>query len=410
MIKQLTPYRCPKTVSQLAEQINALVSQRWTIMEVCGGQTNSIIKHGLDQLLAPSVTFIHGPGCPVCVTPSETLSQAITLAQRPNTILCTFGDMLRVPTDAQEQVQSLLAAKALGGKVQVIYSPEEAVALAEAEPNKDIVLFAVGFETTTPATAIAALQAQTKNLKNFFMLIAHVQVPPALYALISTPEHSIDAFLAAGHVCTIMGAHTYPAIAEQGNLPIVITGFEPVDILQGVLAAVMQLEKGEAHLENKYPRYVNTEGNRAAQTIINRVYMPANQNWRGLGEIENSGWTLQPEFKHFDAQQLLSEEKTKIYQGLSLHGEQSITSTASSTDYEKQPSQKIPDCQAGTVLTGKLKPCDCPHFGNLCQPQHPLGAPMVSDEGACATYFRYREPEITDESPPTMTVTDLLNA
>lgn len=379
MKNPLSPYRCPKRVTEIAEKIHATAKQPWTIMEVCGGQTNSIVKHGLDQLLAPSVNFIHGPGCPVCVTPSQTLSQAIALSQRPNTILCTFGDMLRVPTDRDQPVKSLLAAKAQGAQVQVIYSPEEAVTLAEQQPHKDIVLLAVGFETTTPATAIAAISALNKGLNNFFMLVAHVQVPAALKALISTPDHHIDAFLAAGHVCTIMGTQDYPAISAQGRLPIVITGFEPVDILEGVFAAVHQLENNKACVENKYTRYVSYAGNIAAQKIVHTVYRPATQLWRGLGEMPESGWQLKPAFQHFSAEQLLTD---------SVQHHNTPTQQPPVT----VPPQTTQNCQAGAVLTGKLKPCDCPHFGKGCRPQHPLGAPMVSDEGACAAYFHYRDP------------------
>jgi hydrogenase expression/formation protein HypD len=319
------------------------------------------------------------------VTPAEIITQAITLAQQPNTIVCTFGDMLRVPTESAERA-SLLSAKAQGANVKAIYSPEEAVDLAKKHPDQRVVLLAVGFETTTPATAIAALSAKQQGLENFYLLVSHVRVPPALAALISTPDHNIDAFLAAGHVCTIMGTTEYEPIVQSGHLPIVITGFEPVDILRGVLAAVQQLERQQAHVDNAYQRYVCESGNPAAQAIIEQVYTPTDQHWRGLGMIPNSGWALRPDFKAFDATTLLSD--------------------LSQAPVDSQWTHAAPSCQAGAILTGKLKPCECPHFGTLCQPQHPLGAPMVSEEGACAAYFHHRgivpfksEPSSNEQAP-----------
>lgn len=383
----LSAYRCPETVATLAQQIHQTATQPWTIMEVCGGQTNSIVRYGLDQLLSPAITFIHGPGCPVCVTPAEIITHAITLAQRPNTMLCTFGDMLRVPTGDLTRPQTLLTAKAQGAQVRAIYSPEEAVTLAEQTPSQTIVLLAVGFETTTPATALAAMSAKAKGLSNFFMLVSHVRVPPALAALTRTADHQIDALLAAGHVCTIMGTQEYDPLVQRSKLPIVVTGFEPVDILRGVLAAVKQLEDSQYALENQYPRYVQAAGNTAAQQIINTVYQTQDQRWRGLGKIARSGWQFKPEYQYLDATQLLNRPQT--------HDKK----TPQPTDCDQAPAP-AKSCQAGAVLTGKLKPCDCPHFGTACQPKHPLGAPMVSDEGACAAYFHHRRPTQAAASPP----------
>jgi len=394
------PYRCPKKVTALADQIRQSATRTWSIMEVCGGQTNSIVRYGLDQLLTPAVQFIHGPGCPVCVTPETIIAQAIAIARRPDTILCTFGDMLRVPTaetwghnpnapnNVANSPETLLMAKAQGAQVQPIYSPIEAVSIAEGNPSKTVVFLAVGFETTTPATALAAISAKTKGLTNFYMLVSHVRVPPALASLINTQEHHIDALLAAGHVCTVMGTHEYVPLVRQGRLPIIVTGFEPVDILYGVLAAITQLEDRRYALENQYPRYVSDSGNDAAQRIIHQVYQTRDQDWRGLGKIPDSGWQLKPEYQHLDATSLFTKKSLfkKDFQEMGQAPySSSNNNTASPYTYPAGAT-----CQAGGVLTGKLKPNQCPHFGTRCQPKHPLGAPMVSDEGACAAYFHHR--------------------
>lgn len=329
-------------------------------MEVCGGQTHSILKSGLENLLPNSISIVHGPGCPVCVTPLEMIEKAIALASMPNVIFTSFGDMLRVPGNSTD----LLHVKANGGDVRIVYSPLDAVAIAQKNPDKEVVFFAVGFETTAPANAMAVWQAHKNNVKNFSILCSHVLVPPAMEAILSFSANRVQGFLAAGHVCAIMGYEEYVPLAEKYHVPIVVTGFEPVDILQGILMLTTQLEQGRHELENQYARIVKRKGNRSAQEMIVKVFEISNRRWRGIGEIPKSGYRLKSEFAHYDAE---------IKFGIA-----SINTQESSV------------CIAGNVLRGINKPFECAAFGKECVPEHPLGAPMVSSEGACAAYYHYR--------------------
>ena len=363
-MKYLDEFRDANVVKNLSVAIHQITRHRWTIMEVCGGQTHSIVRYGLDRLLPPEIALIHGPGCPVCVTPIELIDTACELTKLPDVIFCSFGDMLRVPGTHED----LLKVKAQGGDVRIIYSPLDAVALAQANPSRQVVVFAVGFETTAPAQAMAILQAQRMKLENFFVLVAHVLVPPAMEALLSSPENCVQGFLAAGHVCTIMGYDMYEPIIRKFQVPIVVTGFEPVDILEGVNMVVHQLEEGRSVVENQYARSVHRSGNLEAQKIINEVFEPSSRNWRGIGTIPNSGLQLRPAFAQFDALQHFHDRIRP-------------------TDATPSPSS---ECQSGQILQGLIKPSDCPAFGTRCTPDHPLGAPMVSSEGACAAYFHYR--------------------
>ncbi len=363
-MKYVDEYRDPKAVEALSREIHQITRHPWTIMEVCGGQTHSIVRYGLDCLLPPEINLIHGPGCPVCVTPIELIDTACELAKLPDVIFCSFGDMLRVPGAYED----LLNVKAQGGDVRIIYSPLDAVALAQENPSRQIVIFAVGFETTAPAQAMAILQAQRMELHNFFVLVAHVLVPPAMEALLSSPENRVQGFLAAGHVCTIMGYNMYEPICKTYQVPIVVSGFEPVDILEGVKMVVTQLEEGRSVVENQYSRSVHRSGNLEAQKIIEEVFEPSTRNWRGIGNIPNSGFQLRPTFARFDALQQFHDR---------IHLTTAKTSPTS-------------ECQSGRILQGLMKPSECPAFGTRCTPDHPLGAPMVSSEGACAAYYRYR--------------------
>jgi hydrogenase expression/formation protein HypD len=329
-------------------------------MEVCGGQTHAIVKFGLDELLPKQVTLIHGPGCPVCVTPVELIDKAVEIAARQEVIFCSFGDMLRVPGSHGD----LLSVKARGGDVRVVYSPLDAVKLAEQSPHRQVVFFGVGFETTAPATAMAVYRAAQKNLENFSLLVSHVLVPPAIEAILRSSDCRVQGFLAAGHVCTIMGYEEYVPLAAKYRVPIVVTGFEPLDILQGILMCLEQLEGGRAEVENQYRRAVRQEGNRPAQQLIRQIFQPIARKWRGIGEIPRSGLGLSTAYERFDAEQRFGVAGTRV----------------------EEPSE----CQSGLVLQGKIKPPECPAFGKMCNPEHPLGAPMVSSEGACAAYYRYR--------------------
>lgn len=365
-MKFLDEYRDGELAQQLAREIHRITTRPWNIMEVCGGQTHAIVKFGIDELLPKQITLIHGPGCPVCVTPLEMIDKALEIAARPDVIFTSFGDMLRVPGSTTD----LLSVKAKGGDVRMVYSPLDAVKLAEQSPTKEVVFFGVGFETTAPATALAVFQAAQRGLKNFSMLISHVLVPPAIEALMSSPDCRVQAFLAAGHVCAVMGYEEYPPLAAKYGVPIVVTGFEPLDILQGVLMCVQQLESGRAEVENQYTRAVNPQGNQPAQQLVREVFRIVPRKWRGVGEIPASGLGLKSDFAMFDAEQ-------KFH--LAEH-------------HVDEPE----DCLSGQVLQGILKPHQCPAFGRKCTPEHPLGATMVSSEGACAAYYRYRRHDATE--------------
>jgi hydrogenase expression/formation protein HypD len=329
-------------------------------MEICGGQTHTIVRSGIEQILPPSLTLVHGPGCPVCVTPLETIDRSIAIASRGDVLFTSFGDMLRVPGSSKD----LLSVKAEGGDVRIVYSPLDAVRLAVENPGKNVVFFAVGFETTAPANAMAAVQALKQGLKNFFLLTAHVLVPPAIRAILSSPVNRVQGFLAAGHVCTVMGYEEYLPLASEYHIPIVVTGFEPVDILQGILMTVKQLEAGRTEVENQYSRSVRREGNPAARALLSEVFEVTDRQWRGIGPIPASGYRLNERYRRLDAELMF--------------GVGHVTARESS------------DCIAGSILRGIKKPHDCPVFGTRCTPEHPLGAPMVSSEGACAAYHRYR--------------------
>ena len=359
-MKYLDEYRDAALVRRYGTTIAREMTRPWTIMEICGGQTHAIVRFGLDQLLPSTLTLVHGPGCPVCVTPVALIDKACLVALRPEVIFCSFGDMLRVPGSARD----LLSVKAEGGDVRVVYSPLDAVSLAREHPDKEVVFFAVGFETTAPANAMAVYQAAQQELKNFSLLVSHVLVPPAMRAILSAPDHRIQGFLAAGHVCTVMGFREYEPLAERYRVPIVVTGFEPADLLQGVLMCVRQLEQGRTAVENQYTRSVQRDGNASAQRLIRKIFTTVQRDWRGIGEIPASGLALQDEYAAFDAEKRFD-----------LH------STGS------EPSR---ECISGLVLRGQKKPVECPAFGTRCTPEKPLGAPMVSSEGACAAYFRYR--------------------
>jgi len=359
-MKYLDEYRDAAGAHKLAAEIHRVVTRPWTLMEVCGGQTHAIVKFGIDELLPAQLRLIHGPGCPVCVTPLEVIEKALEIASRPNVIFTSFGDMLRVPGKSED----LLSVKARGGDVRVVYSPLDAVKLAEQNPAREVVFFGVGFETTAPATAMAVYQAAKKGLQNFSLLVSHVLVPPAMEALLSSPDCQVQAFLAAGHVCTVMGFEEYPPIAAKYRVPIVVTGFEPLDILHGILMCVQQLESGRAEVENQYSRSVQRVGNKPAQQLIREVFQVIPRKWRGVGEIPRSGLGLAEAYAAYDAERRF---------GLAA--------------------QEVPEpeeCISGLVLQGLKKPHECPAFGGVCTPEHPLGATMVSSEGACAAYYLYR--------------------
>jgi hydrogenase expression/formation protein HypD len=354
-------FRNPELARDLVRKIKSLTTQKWRIMEVCGGQTHSIIKYGIDQLLADDIELIHGPGCPVCVTPLAYIDKALAIAAQPNVIFCSFGDMLRVPSSHQD----LLSLKAQGADIRIVYSPLDALAIAEQSPDKEVVFFGVGFETTAPTTALAAYQARLKQLKNFSLLICHVRVPPVMEALLATKNHRVQGFLGAGHVCSIMGFHEYAPICTQHKMPIVVTGFEPVDILQGIYLCVKQLEEGRFAVENQYARIVKEAGNLPAQALMQKVFNVVNRSWRGLGEIENSGLALNSDYDEWNAENRFSVGEINT--------------------------QEPAACRSGDVLQGLIKPAQCAEFGTTCTPEHPLGATMVSSEGACAAYYRYRQ-------------------
>jgi hydrogenase expression/formation protein HypD len=365
-MKFVCEYRNEKTAREYASAIALITTQPWTIMEICGGQTHSIVKYGIDELLPPEITLIHGPGCPVCVTAIELIDRAIALSHLSNIIFCSFGDMLRVPGGDRD----LLSAKAEGADVRLVYSPLDCLNLAKENRDRQVVFFAVGFETTSPATAMAVYQARQQNIDNFSILTAHVLVPPAMEAILLSPNCIVGGFLAAGHVCTIVGYREYEAIAKKYHVPIVVTGFEPVDILQGIYMCVRQLESGKAECENQYARSVRREGNQTAQKLIKEVFEVIPRQWRGIGEIFQSGLGLREKYARFDASKRFHSELDFV-EGDRLN-------------YQTE-------CISGEIMQGIKKPHDCHAFGKNCTPEHPLGAPMVSSEGACAAYYRYRQ-------------------
>jgi len=358
-MRYIDEYRNATSAEKLMNDIRNVVTRSWTIMEICGGQTHTIVKSGIGDLLPSNLTLVHGPGCPVCVTPLELIDKAVAIASQSDIIFTSFGDMLRVPGSEKD----LLTVKAAGGDVRVVYSPLDALKLAQQNPEKKIVFFAVGFETTAPANAMSVWQARQLNLKNFSILCSHVLVPPAIEAILSSPANHVQGFLAAGHVCTVMGYEEYIPLASKYRVPIVITGFEPVDILQGILMTVKQLEEGRIEVENQYARAVRKEGNRSAQELLQKVFETTDRSWRGIGTIPKSGYRLRDEFAAYDAE--------NVFDVAAIH------------------TQESPLCIAGQVMQGFKKPHDCSAFGVQCTPEHPLGAPMVSSEGACAAYFHY---------------------
>ena len=368
-MKFIDEYRDARSARKYADLIARSVTKPWTIMEVCGGQTHTIAKFGVEALLPTGITLAHGPGCPVCVTPIETIDKAVAIASRRDVIFTSFGDMLRVPGSSHD----LLSAKAAGADVRIVYSPLDAVKLASQIPGKNVVFFAVGFETTAPANAMAVWQASKMGLRNFSILCSHVLVPPAIETILSSPSNRVNAFLAAGHVCTVMGFKEYIPLAAKYHVPIVVTGFEPADILQGIHMAILQLECGEAKVENQYSRAVRREGNVAAQHLMTEVFEIAHRNWRGIGEIPNSGYRLRLAYERFDAERRFDVERIRA------------------SDSE--------ECIAGLILRGIQKPEQCPAFGNRCTPLHPLGAPMVSSEGTCAAYHRYSRINSSESAP-----------
>jgi hydrogenase expression/formation protein HypD len=358
-MKYLDEYRNQEVAEKLLDEIRRVVTKPWVLMEVCGGQTHSIVKYGLDRLLPDGVELVHGPGCPVCVTSLEMIDKAHAIASRPDVVFCSFGDMLRVPGSKSD----LLMLKSRGADIRVVYSPIDCLKIARANPGKKVVFFAIGFETTAPANAMAVWQAQQQGVKNFSVLVSHVLVPPAISALLESPLNRVQGFLGPGHVCTVVGYREYEPLAERYHVPVVVTGFEPIDILEGTLMLLRQLEAGMAKVENQYPRVVRPDGNPAAQEIVGKVFEVCDRKWRGVGLIPKSGYQLRGEFRDHDAE--------------TLFGVEQITTQESSL------------CISGLVLQGVKKPHDCPAFGTLCTPEQPLGATMVSAEGACAAYYAY---------------------
>ncbi|MFI9722190.1 hydrogenase formation protein HypD [Streptomyces sp. NPDC052396] len=359
-MKYLEEFQDPGLARRLLDEIHATVTRPWALMEVCGGQTHSIIRHGIDQLLPEQVELIHGPGCPVCVTPLEVIDKALAIAARPEVIFCSFGDMLRVPGTEGD----LFRVKSAGGDVRVVYSPLDALETARRHPDRQVVFFGIGFETTAPANAMAVHQARRLGIGNFSLLASHVRVPPAIEAIMSSPRCRVQGFLAAGHVCSVMGTAEYPRLAERFGVPMVVTGFEPLDILEGVRRAVRQLERGEHRVENAYPRAVREEGNPAALRMLAEVFEVTDRAWRGIGTIPGSGWRLAPAYREYDAEHRFEVGGVRT----------------------EEPAA----CRSGEVLQGLLKPHECAAFGTVCTPRTPLGATMVSSEGACAAYYLYR--------------------
>lgn len=360
-MKYLDEYRDATAVKNLSKKIEEITTKQWNIMEICGGQTHTIMKYSIEDLLPDKILLIHGPGCPVCVTPLEKIDKAIKIASKKDVIFTSFGDMLRVPGSKLD----LLSVKADGGDVRMVYSPLDAVKIAEENPDRNVVFFGVGFETTAPANAMSILTAYKKNLKNYSLLCSQVLVPPAIDTLLSSENSIIQGVLAAGHVCTVMGYEEYIPLTQKFEIPIVVTGFEPVDILQGIFMTVRQLERGESHIENQYSRVVKREGNINAQNIMKEVFEIVDRKWRGIGEIPNSGFGIAEKYAQFDTEKIFDVDTIAV--------------------------DEPEECIAGEILQGNKKPFECDAFGNLCTPEHPLGAPMVSSEGACAAYFHYRK-------------------
>ncbi len=359
-MKYIDEYRDPAAAGKLQRLLHARTTRDWAIMEVCGGQTHTIVRYGIDSLLPPRITLIHGPGCPVCVTPLELIDQALAIAARPGVTFCSFGDMLRVPGSAGD----LLSRKARGADVRIVYSPLDCLKIAAANRDRQVVFFAVGFETTAPANGMAVAQARRLGLSNFSVLVSHVTVPPAIAAILSAPQNRVQAFLAAGHVCAVMGTREYGPLAERFRVPIVVTGFEPLDLLEGVYRAVCMLEEGRIGVENQYARAVRPEGNEAARRLIEDVFETVDRKWRGIGTIPASGYRLREPYREFDAALRFEVGDLEV--------------------------RESPECVSGLVLQGLVKPNECRAFGTRCTPERPLGATMVSSEGACAAYFHYR--------------------
>jgi hydrogenase expression/formation protein HypD len=373
-MKYLDEYRSQPLADKLVAEIERMVTRPWVLMEVCGGQTHSIVKHGIDRLLPEQVELVHGPGCPVCVTSLEMIDKAHAIAQRPEVIFCSFGDMLRVPGSTVD----LLILKSRGADVRIVYSPLDCLKIARSNPDKQVVFFAIGFETTAPANAMAAWQAKRQGIRNFSLLVSHVLVPPSIAAILQSPLNRVQGFLGPGHVCAVMGYREYEPISARFRVPIVITGFEPLDLLQGTLMAVCQLEAGRAEVENQYARIVKREGNSVATELVNKVFEICDRKWRGVGSIPKSGYKLRWEFREHDAERLF--------------------------DVKEIDTQEPSDCISGLVLKGVKKPHDCPAFGKQCTPEHPLGATMVSAEGACAAYYAYGR-HLQNRDPETSSLT-----
>ncbi|HKZ55768.1 MAG TPA: hydrogenase formation protein HypD [Anaerolineales bacterium] len=358
-MKHISEYRDARLVASALGELRRIVTRRWVIMEICGGQTHAILRHGLDQLLPQEIELVHGPGCPVCVTSLELIDKALAIASQPGVILASYGDMLRVPGSGRD----LFSVRAAGGDVRVVYSPLDALKMAQQNPDRQVVFFAIGFETTAPANAMSVIQAQRLGLSNYSVLISHVCVPPAMHAILGSAENRVQALLAAGHVCAVMGYWEYVPIAKRYRVPIVVTGFEPLDLVLGIRMAATQLEAGRSEAENGYPRAVTLEGNRAAQALIRQVFEPCDRKWRGIGVIPQSGYKLRQGFAEFDAEARF--------------------------DLEAIQAEESPLCIAGLILQGMRRPADCTAFASQCTPERPLGATMVSSEGACSAYYRY---------------------
>lgn len=363
-MKYLDEFGDPELAAALLADIRRTTTRPWALMEVCGGQTHTIIRNGIDQLLPDGVEMIHGPGCPVCVTSLETIDRALEIASRPEVIFCSFGDMLRVPGSDRD----LFTVKSQGGDVRVVYSPLDAVALARANPDREVVFFGIGFETTAPANAMTVKMAHEQGIPNFSLLVSHVLVPPAIEAIMDSPAVRVQGFLAAGHVCTVMGTNQYGPLADQYRIPIVVTGFEPLDVLEGIRRAIHQLEEGRHEVENAYQRAVTPTGNPVAQAVVADVFTTCDRNWRGIGPIPASGWRLADRYSQYDAERRFN-----------------VTGITA---------QESAECHSGEVLQGLLKPNECPAFATTCTPRRPLGAPMVSSEGACAAYYQFRRLDV----------------